>query len=79
MRTHLLILRTPPGECSAVVGTTPGGEELMWIYEGMVRVLVCSGCGVELLRLEPFDKRPAGKPRKWCSDACRMRTVRSRR
>ena len=36
--------------------------------------LVCAGCGEPL----PVQHR-AGNPRRWCSDACRVRTYRQRR
>lgn len=40
------------------------------------REVVCDGCGAVI---ERFLRRPTGRPRRWCSDACRMRASRGAR
>lgn len=44
------------------------------ILADYTREVVCDGCGAVI---ERFQGQRLGRPRRWCSDACRMRAARS--
>jgi hypothetical protein len=48
----------------------------MRLSDGWAIVWCCDGCGTEVERREWGQTRRSGRPRRWCTEACRMRTAR---